>query len=373
MQRNSESAKGRTESFDVAIFEDKEERKLQENRQEERALEVRKYHAEDKLVGKLSEDAAQKPVKFRNDTLVLGGNLPGVQESGRGTNKLKPVKSVQYPFNSANSSLMLSTSQFMEQRDNINAPEVASVMRSSTREMINGFSDGKVAILDSAKGSAERLKVAAVEGKGERKLQENSQEQGTIEVKKYHVEDKLVAKLSEDAAQKQVKSRNDALLLGGDSPGVQERVRGTSKHKPVKSVQYPFNSSNSSLMFSTSQLVEQGHNINAPEATSAMCYSTSESKAKINGLSDGKVELVSKIEMLEEELREAAAVEVALYSVVAEHGSSATKVHAPARRLSRFYLYACKERSPANRASAARTAVSGLVLVAKSCGNDVPR
>ncbi|KAJ8566911.1 hypothetical protein K7X08_019119 [Anisodus acutangulus] len=40
--------------------------------------------------------------------------------------------------------------------------------------------------------------------------------------------------------------------------------------------------------------------------------------------------------MAEGELREAAAIEVVLYSVVAEHGSSTNKVHAPARRLSRW-------------------------------------
>lgn len=51
---------------------------------------------------------------------------------------------------------------------------------------------------------------------------------------------------------------------------------------------------------------------------------------------DGKNEWKMKVEMLEEELREAAAIEVALYSIVPEHSSSKNKVHAPARRLSRF-------------------------------------
>ncbi|XP_050231570.1 uncharacterized protein LOC126680485 [Mercurialis annua] len=89
---------------------------------------------------------------------------------------------------------------------------------------------------------------------------------------------------------------------------------------------------------------------------------------------NGKIQqLEHKIKMLEGELREAAGVESALYSVVAEHGSSMSKVHAPARRLSRLYLHACKESSRSRRASAAKSAVSGLVLVAKACGNDVPR
>ncbi|KAJ6689163.1 hypothetical protein OIU85_005558 [Salix viminalis] len=77
--------------------------------------------------------------------------------------------------------------------------------------------------------------------------------------------------------------------------------------------------------------------------------------------------------MLEEELMEAAAVEVGLYSVVAEHGNSINKVLAPARRLSRFYLHACKAKPWIKRANAARAIISGLILVSKACGNDVPR
>nr|GEU98662.1 hypothetical protein [Tanacetum cinerariifolium] len=90
-------------------------------------------------------------------------------------------------------------------------------------------------------------------------------------------------------------------------------------------------------------------------------------------ISNGKSEDRSRIEMLEEELRETAAIEAGLYSIVAEHGSSTNKVHAPARRLSRFFLHACKEKDQEKRVNAARAIVSGLVLVSKSCGNDVPR
>ncbi|KAG6398727.1 hypothetical protein SASPL_140196 [Salvia splendens] len=88
---------------------------------------------------------------------------------------------------------------------------------------------------------------------------------------------------------------------------------------------------------------------------------------------DCRDEWKTTIQMLREELREAAATEVGLYSIVAEHASSVNKVHTPARRLSRFYIDACKAGSQAKRASAARAAVSGLVLVSKSCGHDVPR
>ncbi|KAG9141965.1 hypothetical protein Leryth_009325 [Lithospermum erythrorhizon] len=93
-----------------------------------------------------------------------------------------------------------------------------------------------------------------------------------------------------------------------------------------------------------------------------------------NILAESKImKLETKVKTLEGELREAAALEVALYSIVAEHGSSTNKVHAPARRLSRLYHHASKEDSQLIRGSAAKSSVSGLVLVAKACGNDVPR
>jgi hypothetical protein len=75
----------------------------------------------------------------------------------------------------------------------------------------------------------------------------------------------------------------------------------------------------------------------------------------------------------EDELRGTAAIEVALYAVAAEHTSSSHKVHTPARRLARLYVYAFKNQSPERRASAARNSVQGLVVVVRACGNDVPR
>ncbi|KAK1427117.1 hypothetical protein QVD17_15800 [Tagetes erecta] len=84
-------------------------------------------------------------------------------------------------------------------------------------------------------------------------------------------------------------------------------------------------------------------------------------------------EMEMRIEKLEEELREVAALEISLYSVVPEHGSSAHKVHTPARRLSRLYIHAAKHYSQGKRETIAKNTASGLVLIAKSCGNDVPR
>ncbi|KAE9589736.1 hypothetical protein Lal_00021628 [Lupinus albus] len=96
-------------------------------------------------------------------------------------------------------------------------------------------------------------------------------------------------------------------------------------------------------------------------------------KSSVSYISSSKDSINQEVEMLHEELREAAALEVSLYSVIAEHGSSSNKVHAPARRLSRFYFHTCRVGSPSTIASAAKSAVSGFVLVSKACGNDVPR
>ncbi|RRT82529.1 hypothetical protein GW17_00000139 [Ensete ventricosum] len=108
--------------------------------------------------------------------------------------------------------------------------------------------------------------------------------------------------------------------------------------------------------------------------------STSSGSSKVRhvsngrGFSNNKVhELELRVKLLEAELREAAAIEIGLYSIVAEHGSSAHKVHTPARRLSRLYNHASRQWSTERRGSAARSIASGLALVAKACGNDVAR
>ncbi|KAK4768655.1 hypothetical protein SAY87_003796 [Trapa incisa] len=83
--------------------------------------------------------------------------------------------------------------------------------------------------------------------------------------------------------------------------------------------------------------------------------------------------LERRIHQLEEELREAAALEIAIYSVMAEHGSCSAKFYSPAQRLSQLYHYACTKLSQSRRASVARSCLSGLILVARASGNDVPR
>lgn len=83
--------------------------------------------------------------------------------------------------------------------------------------------------------------------------------------------------------------------------------------------------------------------------------------------------LESRIEQLEEELREVATLEMSLYSVFPEHGSSEHELHRPARDLSRLYALARKNQNENKLISVAKNIASGLYLVLKSCGSDVSR
>ncbi|PIN04022.1 hypothetical protein CDL12_23447 [Handroanthus impetiginosus] len=132
------------------------------------------------------------------------------------------------------------------------------------------------------------------------------------------------------------------------------------------------------------QPLEQGKGVDvldgASNGTHSVCSEDEAVSTEENDKQEDKAALDQKIEEMEtrmkklqSELREVAALEIALYSVVPEHGSSAHKVHTPARRLSRLYIFACKHWSQDKRATVARNTVSGLVLVSKSCGNDVSR
>uniref|UniRef100_A0A803LSN9 C2 NT-type domain-containing protein n=1 Tax=Chenopodium quinoa TaxID=63459 RepID=A0A803LSN9_CHEQI len=183
-----------------------------------------------------------------------------------------------------------------------------------------------------------------VDVKDRDKNEKNDQAGGMLEVEKHILGNASYNKLSLDATKKQVLSGSELLLI-------RDRVRH------VRSVRSSTESSRGS-----GPTGGFSGNILRQEANPAEKVCTS---------SDDKLEgLGQRIEILERELREAAALEVSLYSVVAEHGSSINKVHAPARRLSRLYLQAG---TGMKRASAAQSAVSGLIVVAKACGNDVPR
>ncbi|KAI3698537.1 hypothetical protein L2E82_42160 [Cichorium intybus] len=196
--------------------------------------------------------------------------------------------------------------------------------------------------------------------KEEKKEVESGQGERILEDKKQISEDNLVGKFL--ASRKQDKLRSNTLVSSRKPPGGQGQGSNltTNKLKHLKSVQIPKSG---------------GFSVNGPPSASPNRVDKDKG-VKTNESLEIKVpksEERSRIEMLEEELRETAAIEAGLYSIVAEHGSSTNKVHAPSRRLSRFYLHSYKQNLQETRANAAKAIVSGLVLVSKSCGNDVPR
>lgn len=131
----------------------------------------------------------------------------------------------------------------------------------------------------------------------------------------------------------------------------------------------------------TIEEVKEIDNLNeAPNEIPSIVSDNEASDVEENCLDEGEAsndqrieEMEARIRKLEEELREVAALEISLYSVIPEHGSSSHKVHTPARRLSRLYLHSCKHSAQNKRGTIAKNTVSGLILIAKSCGNDVPR
>ena len=185
-----------------------------------------------------------------------------------------------------------------------------------------------------------------------------------------------------DATRVQVSLEGNTFSLSRENLGMKGNILKSDRLKNVKSVRSSMDLARTSGSVSSNQQTEVkevsvpgdaqhiARNLRSNDRKESKVYP----KDTRSILLDSKIQqLEHRIKMLQGELREAAAIEAALYSVVAEHGSSMSKVHAPARRLSRLYLHASRESSVSRRASAARSAVSGLVLVAKACGNDVPR
>ncbi|KAF7837455.1 EEIG1/EHBP1 N-terminal domain containing protein [Senna tora] len=200
-------------------------------------------------------------------------------------------------------------------------------------------------------------------GKGQEEL---------ITMRRKPVEKELVHKLSEDDSPRKGKQSTNNFPLSRRSHEQPTNVLINEKREELTSPKLPLDSAESYGLFSKSKAhnqAEENNTLKNDPLDAACCEATN-----INdSFSNSKTELNSEVQMLRDELREAAALEVSLYSVVVDHGSSANKVHAPARRLSRFYFHAYRGGSPAARASAAQSAVSGFVLVSKACGNDVPR
>ncbi|MED6222760.1 hypothetical protein PIB30_067492 [Stylosanthes scabra] len=205
----------------------------------------------------------------------------------------------------------------------------------------------------------------------------NGNEMSDLDIQN-HVGNESTARCVND----QVSLSSDTYYLGGSHSHLKSNniMRG-ERLKHVKSVRSSAESARSIGSLGTNYLSEVRESHTGDAQNNGGSFRSSDKRddkvyprESRPSVFDSKVEnLENKIMMLEGELREAAAIEAALYSVVAEHGSSISKVHAPARRLSRLYLHACKENIQERRCGAAKSAVSGLALVAKACGNDVPR
>ncbi|KDP26777.1 hypothetical protein JCGZ_17935 [Jatropha curcas] len=299
-----------TNSLHVNLMEDKQKMKQQDNGQEEEFMvEKKNTLEEEQLVAKLPQEAMRRQLKLRSNTLASNKIANGVQGNTR-RDRLKHLKSVQLQFNEAESDEPFSNIQFTEKKRQIDNLENVH------KDDLNYIQSERLKPTNKHSDYQDHL-ISEVE-----MPEKESNESAAEEVHLYSAfvkHDNSTNKLQQMGKEKgnQNDDSGDIHKVGEFTPGDRDQTENSS--------------------------------------------------------SGNKVELESKVEMLEEELMEAAALEAGLYSIVAEHGSSTNKVHAPARRLSRFYLHACKARSQAKRASAARAIISGFVLVSKACGNDVPR
>ncbi|XP_057509395.1 uncharacterized protein LOC130792008 [Actinidia eriantha] len=250
-------------------------------------------------------------------------------------------------------------------------------LASSINSRANGDDDGRAVSVNSRLDTTtvNEVHVGVMDDVEENEQQEYERGKLILEDMRNSLQKKLSAKSSLDATRKHATVRSETLTFSRRGHEVKSTATTNNKLKHTKSVQLPFVSAKANGFSEQNQNMDMAKEVDKLENahTNVVGIAVTVGKKPNNGFSDSKFEWKSRVEMLEEELREAAVIEAALYSVVAEHGSSTNKVHAPARRLSRFYLHACKEMSHTKRASAARAAVSGLILVSKSCGNDVPR
>ncbi|XP_027358816.1 uncharacterized protein LOC113867616 isoform X2 [Abrus precatorius] len=259
---------------------------------------------------------------------------------------------------------------------------VAAVKRNNTGSTFNGYSNHTSSECDDKLNgrSKEDDKYFVKEGGGKKicygSVEDiNGNENSNLDRQNCMEDEQLVAQVAKD----QSLLGSNSCSFGGSNIGIQGNVLRSERLKNFKSVKLPADSARNAGTPGSDHHAEVNEDDILGDAQSNGGNRSNDGRdAKIylkeTKNVDGKIgHLEKKIKMLEGELREAAAIEAALYSVVAEHGSSMSKVHAPARRLSRLYLHACKENLQGRKAGAAKSSVSGLVLVTKACGNDVPR
>ncbi|KAL2325152.1 hypothetical protein Fmac_024210 [Flemingia macrophylla] len=186
------------------------------------------------------------------------------------------------------------------------------------------------------------------------------------------LENELVNDYSDDDSTKKEELDNATLLPNKKSHEHETSILMNDQTVDMTNIKFPLQPAENYGLFNSNQTHDQAEEIKTMNDVhvDTACHEDN----NVNGSClNNTTELKAEIERLREELREAAALEISMYSVIAEHSSSSNKVHAPARRLSRFYFHACRVGSPATIGSAAQSVVSGFVLVSKACGNDVPR
>ncbi|XP_073021511.1 uncharacterized protein [Primulina eburnea] len=269
-------------------------------------------------------------------------------------------------FANSNYKSSRNTQQYVEDKSFIRFSPEADIYRKGSSSQDKELQPEDVLIDDSHVGLANTIE--------ERVRKDIQWDDQILEGTSRSTGNKLLEKLSDDKTKREVTTRSDTLAPNRKYPLFPPSISNKPQLKHVKSVQIHGTAKGNGF---PADFYAGG------KATDLDVYDVYHKKGKLSAKQKGKEqkgqhfdsknEWKTRIEMLEEELKEAAAIEVGLYSVVAEHASSGNKVHAPARRISRFYSNICRDGSQAKRSSAARAAVSGLVLVSKSCGNDVPR
>ncbi|CAN1794664.1 hypothetical protein LINPERHAP1_LOCUS20381 [Linum perenne] len=323
------------------------------NGQETEVLETTSHPVEEKLHGEVRRDATRSQLSLRSNTISSNRHAVGGVQGNTRRDKLKQLKSLQIQ-NSASE---------IESPVGNNGHSAERVKRHEVAEKVNRGA----MITDPGGQREEKPNSSSLLENGAKSRSESDTGRplgnghSTERVKRHEVAEKL--------------NRGGMITDQGgqteEKPTINNNAKSRSEADVVVKKEEP------SKLASSESVVKSA--VPSSIKTSPRQKRTEVSKnAKTGGNSpSGREETKSvsgnKVEMLEEELMETAALEIGLYSVVAEHGSSANKVHAPARRLSRFYLHTCKTRNQGKRANAARAITSGLILVSKACGNDVPR
>ncbi|WCJ27489.1 hypothetical protein M5689_009228 [Euphorbia peplus] len=349
--------------------------------------EVASFTFDDMSSHSSSTNGGLPPQTEENGTNGLAQNKAGLNKGNADAPKLGIEEHITSQENLKESS---SCSSSIDLSSDLGSPinghaSVLSPPNSTSRQMAKHQDfDEKVTNYSSAelRGDANNnIYNSYVEDMDMKQGQENQLNSQDLEHKRLFLDDEPIDSMPEDSTKNEglFETSTASLSEGDDMKG---SILKTDRPKIIKSVRSSPDSAKSNGLVNRNQLddVKESGAVLEGQSTAGIFKLNERKIAKVypqdtrTTILDGKIQhLQNKIKMLEGELREAAGVEASLYSIVAEHGSSISKVHAPARRLSRLYLHACGESSGIRRAGAARSAVSGLVLVAKACGNDVPR